>query len=723
MENASNMTILLIDSYDSFTFNLSTQLEQVTNSKVVTIHNDKISIKDLNESIDLFDAVVIGPGPGSPDNPTDIGIIPEIWKLDIPVMGVCLGFQSLILYSGGKILRLKEPKHGQPSRIRHNGDSIFQHIDTGFESIRYHSLYADENNYGNIIPLAWSEDDGVLMAGKHPEKPFFGVQYHPESICSLNGDSVLKNFWNIALENRKHRPSTPPPAWTLEEFVSKYSIKPAPLAKSEVPSCSKRRSSTTSCPAPVHCEEVTFSEDASKLAVTICEKVIKETQGNDFVLLNSAKEPGRWSIIGVLVKGETKTIHTSNHDKLYLGVYGEDPKTDSVVNLSEDYPVWNYLAEYMEPKILLHKSYADDPLTLPFSGGLIGYISYEEDVSMVDIEKTILIDSKTSKVFVLSINTDDGEIYVGDTADQIVDIMMNPSKDSSLDNIPESCKDIFTQPPQFALPDKDEYLNDIRKCQDYLRSGDSYELCLTAQTKITLEDNLDPWLLYKMLLKNNPAPYSCFMDKGFEATLVGSSPERFMSWDRDGKCEFRPIKGTVKKTPEMTREKAENILKSTKERGENLMIVDLIRHDLNQLLDNVRVEKLMTVEEYHTVYQLVSVIQGDIPHKGYLGIDLLDHSFPPGSMTGAPKKRSVELLKSLEKGPRGVYSGVCGYWSVTDQGDWSVIIRSMFKNHNDEGNVWRIGAGGAITILSNPDDEWEEMCTKLERPLGVFGHE
>ena len=169
----------------------------------------------------------------------------------------------------------------------------------------------------------------------------------------------------------------------------------------------------------------------------------------------------------------------------------------------------------------------------------------------------------------------------------------------------------------------------------------------------------------------------------------------------------------------MTREKANEILNTDKERGENLMIVDLIRHDLNQLLKNVRVEKLMTVEEYHTVYQLVSVICGELP-PAYKGLDLLAHSLPPGSMTGAPKIRSVHILDGLEDYiPRGIYSGVSGYWSVLDEGQWSVIIRSAFS-YKAESNIWRIGAGGAITVLSDANDEWDEMKAKLESALQAF---
>lgn len=121
----------------------------------------------------------------------------------------------------------------------------------------------------------------------------------------------------------------------------------------------------------------------------------------------------------------------------------------------------------------------------------------------------------------------------------------------------------------------------------------------------------------------------------------------------------------------------------------------------------------MSIEEYETVFQLVSVIEGDLEPVAS-GMSVLAASLPPGSMTGAPKKRSCELLKDIEGGkPRGLYSGVVGFLDVGGGGDFSVVIRTAFK-WDDEGDDWRVGAGGAITALSNAEAEWEEMITKRE---------
>lgn len=746
--------ILLIDSYDSFTLNLSTLIRNVVGAEVVTIHSDSIAPDALiNRYLPLFDVVVIGPGPGSPDNPADIGVLPDLWKLDashaLPIFGVCLGFQSLVLAFGGDIHRLPEPKHGQVDHIKHTGTDIFAGLSDPVESVRYHSLHAtpskDADKDKLIVPLAWTTDvqgdksTEILMAGKHHTLPFWGVQYHPESICSKHGDTVLNNFWQLACEwsaqNNRVRQEN---STVYQELLHLHSIKPEPFPRDSTPNVANK----------VNFETLSFSTPAAQLAVEICETFTAEKQ--HFTLLNSAAYPGRWSIIGLIDAGQTNCIahYLSKPQYVYTSKYQSDPEEIKLDSAG----IWGYLSRYMAPKIKAFKN-VENVLGASFCGGLVGYLSYEvaqqenpysmlnkltpeethyPDVNLVDIERMVLLDSQTNKLHIVSLIDEPHSDWFKTLVNTIQPVIDSPTE---LD-IPTTCNKYFNgKSPTVEFPDKSQYLDHILQAQEELRAGNSYELCLTAQTKITMpapQNQMSPWDLYKVLFKRNPAPYSCMMD--FQgATLVGSSPERFMSWTRDGVCEFRPIKGTVKKAPGVTLESASAILNTPKEQAENLMIVDLIRHDLNTLLNNVRMEKLMGVEEYSSVYQLVSVIRGDIDRSEpedaqYSGFDVLVHSLPPGSMTGAPKIRSVEILHGLENlNPRGIYSGVSGYWSVFDEGDWSVVIRSAFKYQGEQnaetaetGDVWRIGAGGAITILSDPEAEWEEMSIKLTSALQAF---
>ncbi|KAI6034648.1 ADC synthase [Pisolithus microcarpus] len=307
-----------------------------------------------------------------------------------------------------------------------------------------------------------------------------------------------------------------------------------------------------------------------------------------------------------------------------------------------------------------------------------------------------------------------------------------------------------------SAADGETYKSHVSICQEHLYAGESYELCLTAPTRITLRDlpraasetQSPSWERYKLLRELNPAPHASYLLL-HPTTLVASSPERFLSFSRPPGATFqlRPIKGTVRKAPDITRAVAEKELRgSPKEVAGNLMIVDLIHHDLHAVVgQDVDVKQFCTVEEYSTVWQLVSVIEGkvgdtvDTPNShrenGALSWELLRCSLPPGSMTGAPKKHSVEILRTLEDSEQNVYSGAFGYWCVSGAGDWSVTICSCFKydgryscKHtteapppDDRAEEWVIGAGGAITALSDPEKEWEEMLIKLRSVLRVLG--
>jgi para-aminobenzoate synthetase len=317
-------------------------------------------------------------------------------------------------------------------------------------------------------------------------------------------------------------------------------------------------------------------------------------------------------------------------------------------------------------------------------------------------------------------------------------------------------------------PGNADYEDKVQQCQAYIKMGDSYELCLTDQTTIQrprsdcsrsvhdvlqqghrdrVLNNSDSWSLYRTLRTRQPAPFASYIRLGI-LTLISSSPERFLKWSADGECELRPMKGTVRKSDEVsTLEQAKALLDVPKEKAENLMIVDLVRHDLHSVCGsgNVSVPRLMVVEEYKSVFQMISIVQGHIPpppesfdnrkwvremaHCGrHTGLDVLAASLPPGSMTGAPKKRSCEILQEIEGKERSLYSGVVGYMDVGGRGDWSVTIRSMFRwdDEDVEGEggekleTWHIGAGGAVTALSTPVGEREEMQTKLNGTLGLF---
>lgn len=737
---------------------------------MITIFNDTFAPAEYEAAfqnwIRHFDYIVVGPGPGHPEDAADVGIIRYIFQYfsehpqeAVPVLGVCLGFQSLCHEFGNKVERLANIKHGQIYEMRTQPCELFPEGTNSFPSVRYHSLHVNKDALNDaIVPLAvCSEPDGteVLMAGRHRSMPLYGVQYHPELICSEEGDALVRNFSAIAASyNARMRPD-------LKQDQVHLSLKDKAMARSRavhddwlVPS-GVFKSGTV---PRVVCKEFCFSHRDTK-PIDVCEYL--STQGTDFVFLNSAADPGDWSIIGLPLENESEVItHSIDSPDVVKVLKYRSP--DGVTQPIKS--IMKFVASRMEDRYVSRKDLeaqlgAKQGTPLPFFGGYMGLFSYEEgkhlvtkdmepicnqetpDTKLVFIERFILFSRKTQEWLLVSIRQHDDEEER--CLQLITDLtQVHPDLRIDINSVHSKVKDYCRpedQDIEYTFPDREIYKKQFELCQEYLHSGDSYELCLTTQLKIKLPSYLDPWLIYKILaLRKNPSPYLCFMNFD-DCILLSSSPERFLSW-RDGDkqpnkkmAELRPIKGTVKNNESTTLEDATHILRTPKEMGENLMIVDLIRHDLQTFTESVVVDALMAIEEYKTVYQMVTVIQGHLPDVGYKGIDILQLSLPPGSMTGAPKKRSVELLQKIEalqptmnsSGRRGIYSGVAGYWSITDDADWSVIIRSMVhyksdRENNDEYGIWRIGAGGAITVLSDEQGEWDEMQLKLHSTLQTF---
>jgi para-aminobenzoate synthetase len=256
----------------------------------------------------------------------------------------------------------------------------------------------------------------------------------------------------------------------------------------------------------------------------------------------------------------------------------------------------------------------------------------------------------------------------------------------------------------------ERYRDDIEACKRYLVAGHSYEICLT--NRLVAEADPDPLELYRVLRGANPAPFASYLRFG-DLAVLSSSPERFLAVNRQGWAEARPIKGTSRRgeTLEKDIRLADELGADEKSRAENVTIVDLLRNDLGRVCEvgTVSTPDLMRVETYETVHQLVSSVRGRLREE--VGIaECVRACFPPGSMTGAPKLRTMEIIDELEGEARGVYSGAIGYLGLGGACDLSVAIRTIVK----DGPEIAIGAGGAIVNESDPEDELEEMLLKAE---------
>lgn len=263
------------------------------------------------------------------------------------------------------------------------------------------------------------------------------------------------------------------------------------------------------------------------------------------------------------------------------------------------------------------------------------------------------------------------------------------------------------------------YADLIARCRDAIREGDAYQLCLTTRFDVPASaDPMDPVAIYLALRDATPAHHGGLVRSGPFA-LASASPERFLEIG-DGIVRTRPIKGTRPRgaDPATDAALAAELRASAKERAENVMIVDLMRNDLQRvcLPGTVAVEELLVVESYPAVHQLVSAVGGRLQSGRTLG-DVLDAAFPAGSMTGAPKLSAMTILHTLEGAPRGVFAGCFGWIGHDGAADLAMVIRSIVVH--PEG-AW-VGAGGGITWGSEPDAEVAEVGVKARGPLAALG--
>ncbi|PQO41934.1 anthranilate synthase component I family protein [Blastopirellula marina] len=270
--------------------------------------------------------------------------------------------------------------------------------------------------------------------------------------------------------------------------------------------------------------------------------------------------------------------------------------------------------------------------------------------------------------------------------------------------------------PCFACPEypgvmsnfpQDDYLAAVGKSVEYIHAGDIFQVNLSQRLIMVARSAADA--LYLKLRQKNPAPFAGYYDFGM-GQIVSASPERFIQV-RDRKIESRPIKGTRRRSgrPQLDMYWGDELVRSEKDRSENVMIVDLLRNDLARICEDASVEvtSLCGLESYQTVQHLVSIIVGRLRQDVDVR-DLLQATFPGGSITGAPKIRAMEIISELEPTARGPYCGSLGYIGFDGSIDWNILIRTIVA----AGGWWQFPVGGGIVADSDPLREYEETWDK-----------
>ena len=374
----------------------------------------------------------------------------------------------------------------------------------------------------------------------------------------------------------------------------------------------------------------------------------------------------------------------------YVGYFGYEAR--AAMGLEHGHPVPGYLPEHEAP--------TPDSLWLP----AVRYLVHEHVRPGVAARSWLVGDEPWCEAAERLLST-------------VLSTAGERASETASDNAPVNTPEL-TELLLFPAPAAEAYKDAVRASQHEIYEGNSYEVCLTAQTVACIQ-NPSPELffeLYRRQRAHNSAPYAAYLRCG-DFSVLSSSPERFLSVDEQRNAQTKPIKGTIARgaTPEEDEAAAAWLRTDEKTRAENLMIVDLLRNDLSTVSDpaSVRVPVLMGVESYSTVHQLVSTVSSRL-REGVSAVTAARACFPGGSMTGAPKPSTMQIIERLENRARGVYSGALGFVSADGSANLSIVIRTLVAH--DEGTV-TLAAGGAVVADSDPTAEYEEMLTKLRAAL------
>jgi para-aminobenzoate synthetase len=723
------MSTLLVDNYDSYTYNVFHLLAAVSGEEPIVVHNDMVSWKALSRWD--FDAIVLSPGPGRPQRWHDFGVCSDILRhSDIPVLGICLGHQGIGNLLSGMVGAAPMAMHGRLSRVRHDETGLFAGIPQDFSVVRYHSLAVT----GSLGPegrvTAWT-DDGVVMGIEHRRRPLWGVQFHPESVATEHGRRLVENFYDRL--GHRGRPRS---------------------RRAKIRAARSGRLRAVETP-----------DDALKLRVRsiagqpstelLFERLFGDCQHAFW--LDSADAPTRLaqrSFLGTSA-GADRCVLEYDVIKKSVTTHKDGPST------TERGSIFDVLDRELAARAIDAPGDAANGLL----SGFVGYLGYEckadcgspnthasdvPDAVLMLANRVVAVDHVTDRTDVLALCRDgdrDAERWLDGAERAVRELMHAPDAEAAPTDAAGQSAERPVDVEQAAGSgahrsgpsgdgsdgggDRDgadgavsfrcgrgreQYLADILRCQAALAAGESYEVCLTDQ--ISTSASPEPFELYRVLRRTNPAPFAAYLKLG-ELAVLSSSPERFLSVDRQRRVQARPIKGTTSRSPDPVEDEAlrRELTHDEKTYAEHLMIVDLLRNDLGRVceVDSVRVPELMVVEDYATVHQLISTVTG-VLERERTPVQCVRACFPGGSMTGAPKLRTMSIIDETERVARGVYSGGLGYFGLDGSVDLSIVIRTIVLRPG----ATTIGAGGAIVMQSDPEDEFDEILLKARAPMAAI---
>ncbi|HET9677958.1 MAG TPA: chorismate-binding protein, partial [Solirubrobacterales bacterium] len=547
------MKTLLVDNHDSYTYNVFHLLAAASGEEPMVVNNDGVSWRVLTRMD--FDAIVLSPGPGHPSRWHDFGVCRDILRYsEVPVFGICLGHQGIGNLLEGTVNRAPMAMHGRLSRVMHEGKGLFKDVPQGFSVVRYHSLAitTPPGPEGSIV--AWS-DDGVVMGVEHTKRPIWGVQFHPESISTQYGLKIAENFFELAA---RHKCSDERPAGRAT--IVPRSAPRAPTAE----------------PAEAGEFELRMREIEGQAPTEhVYEKLFAEHDPSFW--FDSADAPtwlAQCSYMGTTAGAERCFVS-------YDVDSGEVVVNRGGVETVEHKSIFDYLDRELK------RIKVDPPegIDRGLVGGYVGYLGYElkadcgspnvhssdmPDAAMMLANRVVAVDHTKDKTYVFALCSGEdreAELWLDAAVELIEDAIADPPAERPLAPPSEPGAHVSFRSGR----GRERYLADIAKSQAELLAGESYEVCLTDQ--FSTDASPEPFDLYRQLRRSNASPFSAFLHFG-EHAVVSSSPERFLSVDRERRVEARPIKGTSSRSEDPVRDDAlrAELTEDEKTYAEHLMI-------------------------------------------------------------------------------------------------------------------------------------------------------
>lgn len=681
--------LLILDNYDSFTYNIRELLAKIGVDAIVK-RNDEITIGDV-QTMDPSH-IIISPGPGTPDNPKDIGITNEVIAYAIAqqkaLLGICLGHQAIAKYFGGNIVQAPEIVHGKTSSIEVEHPSVlFEGIQEdedkdGVSVMRYHSLVVDEKSFPEALRVTARTRDKyrTIMAFECNGKSVFGVQFHPESFATKDGRRIFENFLNVRPDEY---------ARLLHHGVLEECRDIDVTLPDQVRDCIDSVDQTPFTRVEFPCE---LSPEE------VCERLHASSE-NFYCLESINTEDGESSRNSTYFGIEPRFVISACNDQLFV---------DDVPVEDCDVP-FEVLDAAM--KRMHKRAQGDAQKGQSLTGGFVGYMSYEafqyleptaippegrtpegqKTFSYGYHEDGLMYDSNAGKYYYYTRGADRSDLF-----------RKALNKDYKEDT--PVIEHVSDEKPRV------DFIRDVGDIRDEkIRTGETFQTVLSRPEKYSIYGSMAP--IYKKLRKVCPSGYMHFMKMG-KVESLGSFPELALCVE-NGVVHASHLAGTCERTgyQSVDAERFKKLIADPKELAEHEMLVDLARNDISRCCVPGTVEIPEGRLEYQlnagSIMHIASEVRGRI--NGFSPLRALLTVVPMGTVSGAPKVRSAQIIYDNERRPRGLYAGSFGFVDITGNAEAVVGLRSVMRS----GNELTIQAGAGIVYDSDPEKEYEETEKKM----------